>query len=938
MKKTILAFFAAFCLLPLSAQTFRPFTELRTIKTAKFDIVFSERSRATAEALSLFADRAYERVSSLLGIGVPGRIPVTITPDSDLLNGYTNMMPFPHIVLYDAPMDSEWTAFPDALEGLFLHELTHAVSLSTRGPAAAAFHRLFGGWATPSFLTAPLFMVEGVTVSFESLGGFGRVNDPLVKERIAQAVEDGAFLTPFQASGVYDKPPYGNAYYQYGGLFSAYLQKRWGMETYAKLWKEMGNRLPLSLRFYHHGFYRIFRDVYGEDFLAVWKEFADSMHRPSLEDNRANLLVGGERSFDTLRTGGGRAFFADAVAGAVFAYDPADGRIDRILPIDAYFSDFDVSADGSRLLAASYRYRGAVLDAVVVEYEVSTGRRTGRSWKGLLKPRYFRDGVVGIAASGIAAPLVFRDSAGAESVLLSGDTKLVFSAPAALDSDRIAYAASENGVRFIGVYDFRTRSAYRLGAGGGKDAELFRYVRDLRAQDGKLYFSYAEEDGFYKLGAADESGFLLSDRSFSGGVFAPVEISGSLYYRGEFSTWDALLRYPEPAESLSGTRFPLVAEPAAVGVAAFGSGFAAAVRPGVAPPSAPFPESRYFAPAYLNPARFWVPYPLFRTDGKDFRVDGGGVLSYLVDPTDTDFLILQGGWDTAGKMPFASLDWVSYGFGFPLSVSASDGIEFTASGGLDDLYRATRASLSAGIARGIGGERVSYSLSASASALLYAYDRGDGSSAYSWTYEPAAYAVGAAFGLSSLRRPLWRLFGDGASAEAYAYRRLSSASFRAETVLRAAFEPALPLRLTAYGVWDEGGTAVDGTSLVFGSASFDGMVEYASFLPDDLRLVAGGEAELKLFTLETQGSFSHLYFNRFFGVLSWRGAGYGDGPELSFVQSAALKFGAVVSALPLADAPVRFSPYVLGVWKLSSLDDGDALNDYYLGFLMSIEW
>lgn len=931
-RRAIIAFF--FACAALSAQTFRPFTALRTIKTERFDIIFPERSRPSAERLASFADAAYERVSGLLGIRLEGRIPVVVTPDSDLFNGYANPVPHPHIVLYEAPLDPEWTTFPDALEGLFIHELTHVVSLSARGPAADAFYRLFGGWVLPTYATAPLFMVEGATVSFESLGGFGRANDPLVRQRLSQAVEDGSFLTPFQASGVYDKPPYGNAYYEYGGLFSAHLQERWGMERYARLWAALGSRFPFSFRFYRHGFYSIFKEVYGEDFLAVWKEFSETLRVEGLEDNRENLLLGGERSFETLRAGGGRLFFADKTARAVFALDPATGAAERVAAIDSTVGDIDVSSDGSLLLVDSYRAAGSLSEAVVVEHSVATGKRTGRQWAGISKPRYFRDGIVGIAADGFGGALVRRDAAGTEHILLRGDGRTIFSSPAPIDEDRIAFIVSEGGVRSLGVHDARTGETFRLGTGRPGDAERFRYVRDLRAQDGKLYFSYAEPGGFYKLGVADEAGFVISDRSFSGGVFAPVEIGGRLFYRGAFSAWDAVLRFPESAAELSGLRLPLLPERASFGSVPAPNG----QRPQGATSDKVFPERPYSAASYLNPLRFWLPFPLVRTDGKTWRVDGGGVLSFLSEPTDTDFFLIQGGYDHAGKAAFASVDWTSYGLGFPLSLSLSDGIEFVSSTGFDDPYRATRASFAVGLTRGIGGERVRGSVSASASTLVYAFDPDDGSSAYSWPYAEPIYTIGVSAGLSSLSRPLWRLFGEGASAAASAFYRPDSGTFRAEGVFRAAAEPALPVRLSVYGAFDEAGMSADGSSLSFGAASFGGMEEYASSFPGDLRWIAGAEAEFKLFSLETQGSFSHLYFNRFFGVLSWRGAVLPDAAGSRFIQSAALKAGAVVSLLPLAAIPLRFSPHLLAVWKLSELGDADKGNDWYAGFAMTIEW
>lgn len=930
MKKAILAILLLCSAVSAIAQTFRPFTEHRTIRTERFDIIFPERSRRTAEEVAGFADSCYERVVSLLDIRVRGRIPVTITPDTAVFNGYMNPLPYPHIVLNDAPMDIEWTSFRYPLESVFLHELVHAVSLSSRGPFFDFWYRVFGGWATPTGLTAPPFMIEGVTVSFESLDGFGRANDPLVAERVAQAIEEDAFLTPFQVSGVYDRPLNGSAHYEYGGLFSAYLQDRWGMDAYARLWKEMGVRLPISLNFYKHGFYRIFREVYGVPFTEVWSDFASRMRVAGLEDNRENLLVGGERLFDTLVSGGGRLFFPDTVSGEVSALDPASGRVSKILSIDSTVSDIEVSADGRLLLAASYRFEGNLAEAVVAEYDVASGTATGRKWTGLRRPRYFRDGLVGVASDLHENRIVFRDAAGGESILLSGNDSTQYSAPAPLDGDRIACIVAEGGVRRIVIFDARTGRAEALRTELADDGERFRYVRDLRSRNGKLYFSYTKTGGFYKPAVADENGVVFSEREFSGGVFSVAEAGGELFYRGEFASWNAVLRYPEAAARFSGTRARAVLDEARPS-----SGRAADIRPTA---SKPRDERPYSPLPYLNPLKFWMPFPLVRSDGETLRTDGGGFLTYVSDPIDENALILIGGFDTVGNLGFADISWMTSSFGTPLTLNVSDSIEFDSSTGLENPYRALRSELSAAFSRGIGGERLKLNLGASASAFSYAFDPGDGSGAYSWPFDEAKYVLEGSAGLSSMRRPAWRLFGSGAEAKGIGRVSLPAGEYRLDAVFRAAFEPALPLRVGAYAAYDRVGTAVDGDSLEFGDAPFEGMAEYASEAPADLPWLIGGNAELRVFTLEAQRNFSHLYFNRLFGTVAWRGAAYPDEGRRSFVQSAVAKAGAVMTALPLAAVPLRFSPYLWAAWKISNCDDGNGDNDYTLGFTFSVEW
>jgi hypothetical protein len=119
----------------LEAQWRQPFASLRVIRTEHFDIVYPPESEGTAQTLAGFADRVYDRVSGLLDITVPGRIPVTLTPHTAAFNGNYTPVPYPHIVLLDVPMDIEsMGTYANSLEGLFLHELTHAVSLSSKAP------------------------------------------------------------------------------------------------------------------------------------------------------------------------------------------------------------------------------------------------------------------------------------------------------------------------------------------------------------------------------------------------------------------------------------------------------------------------------------------------------------------------------------------------------------------------------------------------------------------------------------------------------------------------------------------------------------------------------------------------------------------------------------------------------------------------------------
>jgi hypothetical protein len=120
-------------------------------------------------------------------------------------------------------------------------------------------------------------MVEGVTVSFESRTGYGRANDPLIQEEIRQDIYENEFLSPLQVSGSRDIYPYGNSYYHYGGLFSKYLQDKYGMEKYAEYWhgiatlKNYGtNVMPSEYDYWFYSYY--YEAAFGKPLKKLWAD------------------------------------------------------------------------------------------------------------------------------------------------------------------------------------------------------------------------------------------------------------------------------------------------------------------------------------------------------------------------------------------------------------------------------------------------------------------------------------------------------------------------------------------------------------------------------------------------------------------------------------------------------------------------------------------
>ncbi|MDR1249954.1 MAG: hypothetical protein LBK63_11700 [Treponema sp.] len=980
-----------------AAQTFKPFTALRVIRTERFDIIFPPESERTARTLAAKADGIYDRVSGLLGISLERRVPVSITPHTEKFNGYMLAVPYPHIVLYDTPMDLNMTVYANNLEGLFLHELTHAISLSSRQGYFQTWHAIFGGWVYPTALNTPSFMVEGVTVSFESLDGFGRANDPLVKQQLLQDMHEGVFLTPFQAAGVSEYPNNRAAYYEYGGLFSAWLQRTYGIERYARLWQAMGKDSHFSLFFYNYGFFNIFKNLYGMDFLTAWETFGDSLWEDlldggTLEENPlepayTGVVPGpsfapGEGAVIPAVSSGGlggddRVFFLDTLAQAVLSYDSASGELRRCVSTDSSAYGLDVSAANGKLLVSSYRRYFSSLDrAVVTEYTLK-GRKTGRVHRGLYHGRYFRDGVIGLSADLHNNNLVFRRD-GEEQLLLRGREDLLYSDPSAINDVWISFVAAKKGYRELCLYNFETEQVYTLVSDlpDQDDRDRWRYIRSAQVSPGYLLFAYNQGQGMYKLGAVDISGItgdaippaleaVFTGRDFSGGVSRPVAAGGAIYYRGAFSKFDALLRYPESPATLPGIRVPLTLQPWAEEDAAF-------ALPGASEPPwggqydlppDPLPAKRYLGISYMNPFKFWLPLPLIRIAGNGISVDGGGLFSLMVDPTDTNIVQLNINFDARSPMAAGSVIWQNYALGFPLQFSFSDDLDKTG----DTHYRITQASLMGTLSFGLGNDRTHFDVLPEMKGVFVSPDSGDHSSPYSWDYDEYHYSVGLGMGISSLVRPSWALFGQGLSLHGYARFQLDrdgpyrfSSTPRLDGVFSAAAEPWLPLRLHIYGAWDENGMDLHGRSGSYLEAAPDSAVpvEYPRQPHIPLKWLAGGEAELKLFSLDIQKNLSHLYYKRIFSSLAWRGTLYDDqgledgkgnsaegtylgnspGGFYRLAQSLTLRLGLVIATVIIPAVPFSITPYGWGAWKFPNIRDDNGNNDFSFGIGFSVSY
>jgi hypothetical protein len=874
-----------------AGPAFAPGQRLYVIKTEHFDIIFSELSRPTAVRLASYAEEALDYVEGELSLALPGRVPVVITPDIGSFNGSSNPIPYTHIILYDTSLDLGWTAYEDNFRGLFIHELTHAVSLQSRAPWAEFLSGVFGSWISPALANAPEFMVEGVTVGLEGeLGPGGRAADPLVKERIRQDIRENRFKSPLECEGVYDDFPGGDLYYEYGGLFTSYLRERYGKESYARLWRALGTMISsLSLDPYERGFFKAFEKTYGLGFEEAWADFRDAMEIKGVVPAPERIGPEKPQYIAGLAAGGGSLFWVDGISGRALRLDTATGKTSALFDADASCAVTDASADGSRLLVYRSRPLPDGRDRVeTIEYDAVARRfLPGSAVPGLREARFFRDGLVGIASRLHDTDLVLARG-GERRELLRGSASVMYSSPAVLDDGRIALIVSVRAVRSVGILDVDSGELTLLrpepgaeAAPGSGDARLFDYARQLSASEGRLWFNYDSDDRMYKLGVVEgldggKRSIRVEDEDWSGGVFWPTEAAGRLYYAGRFSEGFGLCRAPGGTSSADGNRAGggrIIAyglervDPAALGDVPDRS--FAGTAAGTAAEAAAEPSIEPYRPlAYFNPFRFWLPYVDVNAIDRSFRPFA---LILMSDPIDANTVLVTAGYDSTYPMADVALEWISADLPVALDLSISDGLSYGASGPPERLTMAA-ASASLNLPLFPGARSISLGIGGQA----FAFAGGAAGSPYEWTYaEPGAVASAYAGWRGRTIGP-WQSSGRGLDFTSYHDLELGAMTYKTEGRLTVSYDrPALGMDL--WGAWANAAILkLDSTSRVFASDRRPSYYEYADSGRGTADYSVQGTAWWRLADQPIRAGVLGLYLNRLILDAGYRGAYFKD--------------------------------------------------------------
>lgn len=924
MKKFFILLFIIFIFrFNIYAQIFKPFRKLYTIQTEKFEIIFPLESRRTAENLAKSADNIYNKYSKLLNSTVGGKIPITITPDINMFNSAAMIIPYSSLILYDTNLDENFTSYSNNFESVFIHELTHLLSLASENTGISS--KVMGNWASFVHINAVPFMMEGAPVSAESFTGFGRANDPLVKQRLRQDIYDGNFRTPIQASYLWTKIPYGNVYYEYGGLFSKYLQERFGMQKYNEFWKRMQTKLHFSFLVYNSGVYGAFRKVYGMKFIEVWADFQNYLVLANINPSE-DLKVNDKETFiNDIYSYNDTLYYIDGNIGALYSYSEKrnneNGKKDLNLEflIDRSSESLDISKNTGNALIVSYTYNAGLYRYIVKEYDLNKKRRTKRKWFDMQYARYFREGIIGISKDLHNSILVYINENNEKEILLPANDNFGYSSPTIIDDDNIALIVTENGIKHIAVFNYINKTLKYIDA---KDKTL-NYVRYLRYSGNKLLFSYNSDDRFYKLGEIDlnNNSMKLYTKDYSGGVFSAVYAGENIYYKGRFSEYDRLMKYSDNVYASKNFTYT-----------------DKTINKYEFKPQADI--KNYNAFKYIKPWAMWVPLPQMN-DTYPFIINGLGILSVIASPSINNLALIWIGYDIPSNFLQTQLDISSFSMLYPLYFGFKSDVVYS-------FYNYWRLSsyLAMQFILNTESDKLYFLLEPSISGYLFSefvIPNTNTSSAFTWKY--SSYIFNVSLKMSMIFRvktdkPYRDDLVDISLYHVYSVK-YNKFAIDFSTKFQTRY---IPIRASFYGSYAFDSIApFDGSSIIFGGREVKAPEEFHAYIQNkryESNFLLGGDFEL-LGYLDSNFNLSHIYFDNLFASISYRYAYYSK----EYMHSIALKTG-INASIPITGYQniATGEPYILVALRLpinidkNILRNYPTLNDIYIGFGLQMSW
>jgi len=576
------------------AVMFDPALDWRSIKTEHFRIHYHRGLEAEASAMAARAEELHRELSPLHRWAPFFRTDIVMVDGTDEANGFSTPYPFNRVQLYMARPDpsSSLSNYDDWQRLLFTHEYTHTLNLDAISGLPSLTRYTLGRVCFPNMFL-PMWMIEGNAVYYESrrtpgsLFAPGRNNSSYTDMVMRSTFAEDRFMSISSASHFPRPWPMGHTPYLYGGLFVDFLEKKYGKLSFSKVMEEnTDNVLPYLVN-------KNANDVYGENFIALWKEwerYLEVRYRRQLESieaagtTRFLRLTGSGylTSLPRFSRNGGSIYYVRSTARektALMRIPTSGGRAEELCEVHDPGS-ISVT-DGGVYLSDPEYHRSFSLYNEVFSFDGKEYRRITNALRGESVDLSTDGGVsVFVRHDRGRYSLVISDGsfAAREEVIAPGGARMAHSRLSP-DAGKIVFTIKERGGRSdLVLYNRELRTFFRLSSGPYND------ICPAWHPDGRRIVFSSDRSGVYNLYEMDiANGVLARLTNLTGGAFHPdVSPDGSSIAFASYGArgFDIALM-PYPASGTDKT----VSEPTPLPSGRFG---AAESEEPASPPGSPY--------------------------------------------------------------------------------------------------------------------------------------------------------------------------------------------------------------------------------------------------------------------------------------------------------------------------------------------------------------
>lgn len=532
---------------------------LKVLTTKWFDVIYPEGSERSALILFENVDRIYEEVGEMYGFLPRERMPVVLTSVVQQENAYWSPAPYNHIAIYDTYVIEDLDVFSENLLSTFRHEVTHAFSYNLKNDFWHALS-FFGDILNPGYLFITQGWAEGATVSSESAGGEGRLNNGFTLQMIRQAKIENQFPAYTDVQGASDKYPM-NSFYYFNGAFDAWLQKTYGMDKYALFWYKCVNFQTIMPTL-------TFKKVFGIKIKDAWKLFKADIAVPDIPSNPIenvgvqDFFKSGDDGYSIDNDAGSLytslspnekgLVYLDSKCNTVYFVDKKELESGRKKPhkilAKDYIQSVSSSRDGNYLVVDYYSYLENNVKKKSAVYDVAkkhfTMEENGLFSDSIIQKdeKYYLVGakyknqeysiyVKEICSKTDSSKAVFENTIALPVFEQAGNFVDVGTA---FDAGSFAYIKKAGLKQTICVRNLEGDLLYEYEL---PESDMYIRYLSVDVSGNKLLFSWVNNESLPRLGTLSlKNGiFMLQNCDLSGGVYYPVSVTDEIVvYEGEF--------------------------------------------------------------------------------------------------------------------------------------------------------------------------------------------------------------------------------------------------------------------------------------------------------------------------------------------------------------------------------------------------------------------